>query len=67
MQFRVISAQKQSILDKPAIQSDNGEMDKGATFKHNRNKPVTEHFNKPEHTSENLQLAVIKKVKSKTK
>ena len=36
-------------------------------IKHNRNKPVTEHFNKPDYTLENLRLAVIKKVKGKTK
>ena len=35
-------------------------------IKHNRNKPVAEHFNKPDQTLENLRLAVIKKVKSKT-
>ena len=36
-------------------------------IKHNRNKPVAEHFNKPDHTLENLRLAAIKKVKDKTK
>ena len=36
-------------------------------IKHNRNKPVDEHFNKPDHTLENLRLAVIKKLKVKTK
>ena len=36
-------------------------------IKHNRNKPVAEHFNKFDHTLENLRLAVIKKVKGKTK
>ena len=36
-------------------------------IKHNRNKPVAEHFNKPDHTLQNLRLAVIKKVKGKTK
>ena len=36
-------------------------------IKHNRNKPVAEHFNKLDHTLENLRLAVIKKVKGKTK
>ena len=36
-------------------------------IKHNRKKPVAEHFNKPDHTLENLRLAVIKKVKGKTK
>ena len=35
--------------------------------KHNRNKPVAEHFNKPDHTLVNLKLAIIKKVKGKTK
>ena len=34
--------------------------------KHNRNKPVAEHFNKPDHTLDNLKLALIKEVKSKT-
>ena len=32
-------------------------------IKHNRNKPIAEHFIKPDHTMENLRLAVIKKVK----
>ena len=37
-------------------------------IKNNRNKPVANyHFNKPDHTLENLRLAVIKKVKDKTK
>ena len=36
-------------------------------IKHNRNKPVAEHFNKPDHNLESLRLAVIKKVKRKTK
>ena len=36
-------------------------------IKHNRNKPVAEHFNKPDHTLDNLKLAVIKEVKGKTK
>ena len=36
-------------------------------IKHNRNKPVAEHFNKPNHTLENLKLTVIKEVKGKTK
>ena len=36
-------------------------------IRHNRNKPVAEHFNKPDHTLENLRFAVIKKVKGKTK
>ena len=36
-------------------------------IKHNRNKPVAEHFNKPNHTLDNLRLAVIKEVKGKTK
>ena len=36
-------------------------------IKHNRNKPVAEHFNKPDHSLDNLKLAVIKKVKGKTK
>ena len=36
-------------------------------IKQNRNKPVAEHFNKPDHTLENFRLAVIKKVKAKTK
>ena len=36
-------------------------------IKHIRNKPVAEHFNKPDHTLKNLRLAVIKKVKDKTK
>ena len=36
-------------------------------IKHNRNKPVAKHFNTPDHTLENLRLAVIKKVKGKTK
>ena len=36
-------------------------------IKHNRNKPVAEDFNKPDHTLENLRLAVIKKVKGTTK
>ena len=34
-------------------------------IKHNRNKPIAEHFNKPDHTLENLILAVIKKSKVK--
>ena len=36
-------------------------------IKHNRNKPVAKHFNKPDHTLDNLKLAVIKEVKGKTK
>ena len=36
-------------------------------IKHNRNKLVAEHINKPDHTLDNLRLAVIKKVKGKTK
>ena len=36
-------------------------------IKHNRNKPVAELFNKPEHTLESVRLAVIKKAKGKTK
>ena len=36
-------------------------------IKHNRNKPVDKHFNKPDHMLENLRLAVIKKVKVITK
>ena len=36
-------------------------------IKHNRNKPEAEHFNKPDHTLENLRLALIKKVKGITK
>ena len=36
-------------------------------IKHNRNKPVAEHFNKPDHTLNNLKLTVIKEVKGKTK
>ena len=39
----------------------------GSDIKHNRNKPVAEHFNKPDHSLDNLKLAVIKKVKGKTK
>ena len=36
-------------------------------IKYNRNKPVAEHFNKPDHTLDNLKLTVIKEVKGKTK
>ena len=36
-------------------------------IRYNRNKPVAEHFDKPDHILENLRLAVIKKVKGKTK
>ena len=36
-------------------------------IKHNRNKPVAEHFNKPDHTLDNISLVVIKKLKCKTK
>ena len=36
-------------------------------IKHNRNKTVAEHFNKPDHNLENLKLEVIKKVKATTK
>ena len=36
-------------------------------IKHNRNKLVAEHFNKPDHTLDNLKLAVVKEVKGKTK
>ena len=36
-------------------------------IKHNRNKPVAEHLNKPDHTLDNLKLTVIKEVKGKTK
>ena len=36
-------------------------------IKHNRNKPVAKHFNKPYHTLDNLKLTVIKEVKGKTK
>ena len=35
-------------------------------IKHNRNKPVAKHFNEPDHTLDNLKLAVIKEVKGKT-
>ena len=42
-------------------------MDTGVTSEKTRNKPVAEHFNKPDHTLENLRLAVIKKVQGKTK
>ena len=38
-----------------------------SNIKHNRNKPVAKHFNKPDHSLDNLKLAVIKKVKDKTK
>ena len=34
-------------------------------IKHNRNKPVVEHFNKLDHRLENLRLVVIKKVKER--
>ena len=36
-------------------------------IKHNRSNTVAEHFNKLDHTLRNLRLAVIKKVKGKTK
>ena len=36
-------------------------------IKPNRNKPVAEYFNKPDHTLDNLKLTVIKEVKGKTK
>ena len=36
-------------------------------IKHNRNKLVAEHFNKPDHIFDNLKLTVIKEVKGKTK
>ena len=36
-------------------------------IKHNENKPVAKHFNKPGHSLENLRLAVIKKVKGTIK
>ena len=36
-------------------------------IKHNRNKPVAEHFNKLDHTLDNLKLTIIKEVKGKTK
>ena len=36
-------------------------------IKHNRNKPVAEHFNKHDHTLKNLRLVVMKKVKGQTK
>ena len=36
-------------------------------IKHNRNKPVVEHFNKPDHTLDILKSDVIKEVKGKTK
>ena len=36
-------------------------------IKHNRNKLVAEHFNKSDHTLDNLKLTVIKEVKGKTK
>ena len=36
-------------------------------IKHNRSTLVAEHFNKPDHTLENLILAVIKKVEDTTK
>ena len=38
-----------------------------SNIRHNRNKPAAEHFNKSDHTLENLRLAVIEKVKGKTK
>ena len=36
-------------------------------IKHNRNKPVAKHFNKPDHALDNLKLEVVKEVKVKTK
>ena len=36
-------------------------------IKHKRNKLVVKHFNKTDHTLDNLRLAVIKEVKGKTK
>ena len=36
-------------------------------IKHNRNKSVAKHFYKPDHTLDNLRLAVIKEAKCKTK
>ena len=42
----------------------NGHM---SNIKCNRNKLVAKHFNKPDHTLDNLKLAVIKEVKGKTK
>ena len=38
-----------------------------SNIKHNRNKSVAEHFNNPNHSLDNLRLAVIKEVKGKTK
>ena len=35
--------------------------------KHNRNKAIAEHFNKPDYLLENLRLAVVKKIRSTTK
>ena len=36
-------------------------------IKRNRSKPVAKHFNKTDHTLDNLRLAVIKEVKGKRK
>ena len=36
-------------------------------IKHNRNKPIDEHFHEPDHTWENLRLMMMKKVKGTTK
>ena len=65
MLFHVISAQRQSILEKQAIQSDDGWTDTWAIS--STIETVAEHFNKPDDTLENLKLAVIKKVKGPNK
>ena len=61
MQFHVIFSQSNLYWRRQRI---NGHR---SNIKHNRNKPVAKHFNKSDHTLENLRLAVIKKAKGKTK
>ena len=67
MQFCVISAQKAIYIGETSNLIRQWINEYRSDIKHNRNKPVAEHFNKPDHTLENLRLVVIKKVKGKTK
>ena len=61
MQFHVISALKQIYIGETSNSIRQQMNGRRSDIKHNRNKPVAEHFNKPDHTLKNLRLAVIKK------
>ena len=67
MQFCVISAQKAIYIVETSNLITQRINEYRSDIKHNRNKPIAGHFNKPDHTLENLRLVMIKKVKGKTK